>query len=184
MEPAIFLDRDGVIIENRENYVRSWEDMVFLPGVTTALSGLAAYRYKIIIVTNQSAIGRGILTAEAVDGMNQKMADAVRLAGGRVDGVFVCPHKPDEYCSCRKPQPGLILQAAEALNIDLGGSYMVGDALSDVEAGIAAGVRVSLMVRTGRGEVQMKLPQAVKINPLIVYPSLVEVVAAIQSGSL
>jgi len=180
MNAAIFLDRDGVIIENREQYVRSWEDVCFLDGAKASLALLATTPYRIVIVTNQSAIGRGILTAEAVDEMNQRLVREIRVAGGRVDAVYVCPHAPDIACDCRKPRPGLLLKAAVELDLNLAQSYMVGDALSDVEAGLAAGVKSSLIVCTGRGAAQLQMPEAAHIHPLVVFPSLTEVTRAIQ----
>ena len=172
MFPAIFLDRDGVIIENRPDYVRSWEDVSFIPGALSALAKASTSKYKIIIVTNQSAIGRGIIPYRTAEEINQRLIQVISNAGGRVDGVFMCPHAPEENCSCRKPQPGLILQAAEALNLDLSRSTLIGDALSDIQAGQAAGVRQKILVRTGLGSYQNNLPQP--LDPYSVYDSLAE----------
>jgi D-glycero-D-manno-heptose 1,7-bisphosphate phosphatase len=94
-----------------------------------------------------------LLTLQAMQAINSGIAQEVRDHGGRIDGIYACPHQPDERCACRKPQPGLLLQAAADLNLDLSTSYLVGDALSDVEAGLAAGCQ-PIMVRTGRGEAQ------------------------------
>ncbi len=159
MNSAVFLDRDGVIIQNRENYVCNWEDVEFLPSSLQALKLLGQSSYKIIIVTNQSAIGRGILTIEQADTINHRIIKVITDAGGRIDGLFTCPHAPDDHCSCRKPLPGLILQAADALSIDLPSSALIGDALTDIQAGSAAGIKTLILVKTGRGHEQSQLPQ-------------------------
>ena len=179
MEAAFFLDRDGVIIENRENYVRSCDDVAFLPAALTALRKAAASPYKIIVVTNQSAIGRGIITMAQAQTINQYIVSEVENAGGRVDAVFMCPHTPQDQCECRKPRPGLLLQAAEQFNLDLSRSYMVGDSLADLLAGRAAGVRESIIVRTGRGAVQTALPEALLLQPFPLFDSLDEALESI-----
>lgn len=177
MHPAIFLDRDGVIIENRASYVRSWSDVSILPGALDALARIRSSPFKIVIVTNQSAIGRGILPIQVAQEINQRVVEAIERAGGRVDGVYMCPHAPGEDCACRKPKPGLLVQAAQALRLDLGQSLMVGDALSDVMAGQAAGVREAVLVRTGRGASQAQLPVPTGLKPFLIYNSLADVLA-------
>nr|MBI2905503.1 D-glycero-beta-D-manno-heptose 1,7-bisphosphate 7-phosphatase [Chloroflexota bacterium] len=153
MRPAIFLDRDGVIIENREAYVRSWQDVAFIPGALDALQGMAATSYAIVIVTNQSGVGRGMLSLETATALNARVVAEIVRAGGRVDGLYLCPHTPEDGCDCRKPRPGMLLQAARELGLDLTRSWMVGDALSDLQAGQAAGAQ-SVLVLTGRGGMQ------------------------------
>lgn len=172
MDPAIFLDRDGVIIENREDYVRSWSDVAFIPAALKALHAAHNSPYKIVLVTNQSAIGRGLITLEQAEEINQRVVAAVTASGGRVDATFMCPHTPQEGCNCRKPLPGLFLQAAEKLNLDLSRSFMVGDALSDLQAGRTAGVREAMLVQTGRGQAQMHLTEAALLQPFHIFDSL------------
>lgn len=167
MNSAVFLDRDGVIIQNREQYVRSWKDVEFLPSSLQALRQLSQTSYKIIIVTNQSAIGRGIITQKKAEVINQCIIEEITDAGGRVDGLFVCPHAPDEHCFCRKPLPGLILQAADALDIDLPSSVMIGDVLTDIQAGSAAGIKTLILVKTGRRQEQLQLPETLYPHFLI-----------------
>lgn len=175
MYPAVFLDRDGVIIENRDAYVRSWADVAFLPGSLEALARLNASPYRIVIVTNQSAVGRGVITLERALEINRGVIEAITRRGGRVDGSFLCPHAPDADCDCRKPRPGLLFQAASALSLDLGQSILVGDALSDVQAGQNAGVRLTFLVRTGRGAAQASLPSAQSLQPFQICNSLTDV---------
>ena len=179
-QPALFLDRDGVIIENCSNYVRSWADVEIFP---QALAALVAWRdsaYRIVLVTNQSAVGRGHISRQTAEAINDQLLDVIRAAGGRVDAVFMCPHGPDDGCDCRKPLPGLLHQAAEALDIDLGRSVMIGDALSDVQAGQAAGVRQAILLRTGRGRDQEQLPAAADLQPFSVFDTLADVLAALD----
>lgn len=152
--PAVFLDRDGVINRNRAHYVLTWDDVEFLPGVFVALRELARSTYRVVVVTNQSAVGRGLMAPETLEEINSAILAQIVAEGGRVDAVYVCPHRPDEGCDCRKPRPGMLLKAAADLGLDLSRSYLVGDAVTDVQAGLAASCR-PLLVRTGRGEAQL-----------------------------
>ena len=152
------MDRDGVINENRADYVKSWEEYVFLPGIFDSLRKLAKTDFVIVVITNQSPINRGIITQSTVETIHRRMIDAIEEKGGRIDAVFYCPHRPDEDCDCRKPRPGLLRQAAASLDLDLSRSFVVGDAVSDMEAAVNAGAQ-PLMVRTGRGKAQLaKMP--------------------------
>ena len=150
---AVFLDRDGVLNQNRADYVRSWEQVEFLPGVFEAMQRLAGSPFVVVVVTNQSAVGRGLMAVEGLAAINGGIVQQVQQAGGRIDAVYACPHRPDQGCTCRKPRPGMLLQAAQELGIDLARSYLVGDAVSDMEAALSAGCQ-PVMVRTGRGRKQ------------------------------
>jgi D-glycero-D-manno-heptose 1,7-bisphosphate phosphatase len=154
MRPAVFLDRDGVINRNRIDHVKSWREFEFLPGALDALKRLAALELPVVVVTNQAAIGRGLVDASVVDEIHANMVEAVRRFGGRLDAVLYCPHRPDEGCNCRKPKPGLLLEAARLMDLDLSASILVGDAESDLSAARAAGCR-PVLVRTGRGALQL-----------------------------
>ena len=177
MHPAIFLDRDGVINENRDHYVRGWSDVTFIPQALAALQAVHHLPYKIIVVTNQSAVGRGILSLAEATAINQQIVSAVQAQGGRIDAVFMCPHHPHAECECRKPKPGLLLQAAQAHDLDLRHSVMVGDGLSDVLAGRSAGVQMAALVLTGRGKDQLQLAAAAALHPFPIYPTLAEALA-------
>jgi len=154
MHPAIFLDRDGVIIENRSDYVRSWDDVEIFPQALDSLSRIKSCPFKIVIITNQSAIGRGIITLDQAEYINRRLMQIINKAGGRIDAVFMCPHKPAAACSCRKPKPGMIFKAADELSIDLGRSILIGDAITDIQAGLSAGLKKEALVRTGLGAQQ------------------------------
>lgn len=154
--PAIFLDRDGVIIENRDDYIKSWAEVEILPGALAALATLRTTRFAVVIVTNQSAVNRGFMSLGSLHDIHQRLQTAVEDAGGQLHAIYFCPHRPNEGCDCRKPQPGMLLQAAAALDLDLGRSYLVGDAITDLEAALAAGVQ-PVLVRTGRGRAHTAL---------------------------
>lgn len=174
MFPAIFLDRDGVIIENRANYIRTWDDVEIYPQALAALAKIRQLPYKIVIITNQSTVGRGIIGQEIADEINQYLLEEIQLAGGRIDGVFMCPHSSQARCSCRKPEPGLIYQAARELGLAPERSLLIGDALTDLRAGRTAGVRRVALVRTGRGESQARSPEINDMKPFPIYADLAE----------
>ncbi len=169
---AVFLDRDGVLIENRPDYVRDWSHVQILPRVLDALSGFQREGFKIVVVTNQSAVGRGLLTLQTAQEINDRLVKTIKESSGWVDGVYMCPHKPEDQCNCRKPKPGLLLQAAQELSIDLQASWMIGDAWSDLIAGQAAGLRGTIMVRTGRGSSQLLDSQPEDLKSFLVSDDL------------
>lgn len=174
MRPAIFLDRDGVIIENIPNYVRRLEDVQIFEQAVAALAKIASSPFAIVVVTNQSAVGRGILSIEQAHSINTHLVEAIVQAGGRIDGVYMCPHAPEDQCNCRKPMPGMLLQAAQELSIDLAHSIMIGDAYSDLLAGQAAGITKIVLVRTGRGTVQEQKPVPTELGEFTVYDTLAD----------
>lgn len=159
---AIFLDRDGVICRNRPDHVKNWSEFVFVARAREALARLTILDLPIIIITNQAVINREIISAEVVDEIHRRMIINIEAAGGRIDRVYYCPHRPNERCDCRKPRPGLLQQAAADLDIQLEGSYMVGDAWADIQAGMAVGC-TPFLVLTGRGLSQA--PQALREGP-------------------
>jgi D-glycero-D-manno-heptose 1,7-bisphosphate phosphatase len=186
MFPAIFLDRDGVIIENRAEYARDWSQVSIFSEAIQALSNSNLKSYKIIIVTNQSAVGRGIISLETAKEINKRLVDVIHEQNGRVAGVYLCPHGPDDDCDCRKPKPGLFLQAAEELSLDLKRSWMVGDAWSDIQAGQAAGVQGTIMVKTGRGAEQLLLPRPNDVRDHFICENLAQafgIILAHDSGN-
>lgn len=137
--PAIFLDRDGVLNVRRPDHVKSLAEFEFIPGVLDALSELDVGDTPIVVVTNQSVIGRGLASAEEVDRIHDRLREALLVSGVRQLSIYVCPHAPEDSCECRKPLPGLLLRAAAELNLDLRRSVIVGDSLTDAHAGVAAG---------------------------------------------
>lgn len=149
MKPAIFLDRDGTINIDY-NYVHKIDDFHFIDGVIEALIELKKMGFLLVITTNQSGIARGIFTQEQFDQLTEWMDWSLQDRGVEIDGVYYCPHDPlVEQCDCRKPNPGMILAAQKDLNIDVANSYMVGDRISDLLSGKNAGVKKTVLVRTG-----------------------------------
>lgn len=161
---AIFLDRDGVINANRDDHVRTWAEFVFLPGALAALRFLTEHNYQIYIVTNQAAVERGLMTADDLDCIHAQMTAVAAAHGARITAIRACPHRPETGCGCRKPQPGMLLDLAAEYAIDLAHTYFVGDTLTDVLAGKAAGCR-TLLVQTGRGAQQMRHPAWAHCRP-------------------
>lgn len=157
MKKCIFLDRDGNINVEKE-YLHKIEDFDFEKGALEAILTFSDSEYLIVVVTNQSGIARGYYTEEDVIELHGHLKKKIEDAGGRVDGFYYCPHHPEkgigkykENCDCRKPEPGMFLQAKEDLDIDFSQSIMVGDKMSDVEAGKRLGMR-GILVRTGHGK--------------------------------
>jgi D-glycero-D-manno-heptose 1,7-bisphosphate phosphatase len=184
MDAAVFLDRDGVIIENVATHVRSWDEVVFLPGALESLATLALSPYKVVIVTNQSVIGHGIINYAAAEAINNRILDVIVKAGGRVDRVYMCPHVSSDLCNCRKPRPGMILQAVEELGLDVGRSFLIGDAVTDLQAGMAAGITKNILVQTGRGEDQARLLDEVSQSQCRILKDIPAAVSEILTGKL
>jgi D-glycero-D-manno-heptose 1,7-bisphosphate phosphatase len=173
MRPAVFLDRDGVLCENRDDYVKSLDEFVFLPGAAEAVASLRKAGLMVVVVTNQSAIGRGVVSVEAVQEIHDTMLANLKDQGAEVDDVLVCPHAPEANCDCRKPRPGLLIKAAVQHGIELANSWMVGDASSDIAAGARAGCE-TVLVLTGRGADQMRYAVPGTIRATHVAPSITE----------
>ena len=148
----VFVDRDGVINENRPDYVKSWSEFEFLPGSLDALKLLTRYGYGIIVVTNQSVIHRKLLTENKLRRIHEAMSRAVADYGGRIKAVYYCPHGPEDSCDCRKPEPGLLRQARREHGLDLAATAMIGDSFKDVLCARRAGCGRVILVRTGHGK--------------------------------
>jgi D-glycero-D-manno-heptose 1,7-bisphosphate phosphatase len=168
---AIFLDRDGVICENRSDHVKSWHEFRFLPGAKSSLAALSQLGLPIIVVTNQAIVGRKMVPSSVVDDIHRRMVAEIEAAGGRIDRVMYCPHRPEDRCACRKPGSGMLLQAADEMDIELSVSYLVGDAATDMLAGQRVGCRL-YFVLTGRGFQQL-LPAVHAVNDFTVTRNLV-----------
>lgn len=141
---VIFLDRDGTIICDKD-YIRDPEKVEPLHGVGEVLAYLKECGFLLVMVSNQSGIGRGILTSDEVEGVNKRLFSILSECNVSLDAVYYCPHSPEEQCSCRKPSPKMLLLAARDLNLDLTRSFMIGDKFSDIEAGKRAGCKTILL---------------------------------------
>lgn len=161
---AVFLDRDGVINENRSDHVKSWEEFTLIPGALEAMRALTEMGWPIFIVTNQAAINRGMVSYRTVEQINQRLIAIAHQHGARIWGIRYCPHRPDEQCHCRKPSPGMLKSLASEHAVDLARSYMIGDALTDIAAGQSMGCKTAL-VQTGRGHEQLDLPEVQRWRP-------------------
>jgi D-glycero-D-manno-heptose 1,7-bisphosphate phosphatase len=153
---AVFLDRDGVINENRADHVRSWAEFRFILSAPRAIARLSEAGVRVFVFTNQAIVNRGMITHQELQDLHTQMSNALANCGARIESVIYCPHRPDEHCSCRKPQPGLLIETAHRYGIDLSQAVVIGDALADMDAGLAAGCR-SILVLTGRGKDQLAL---------------------------
>lgn len=149
-KPAVILDRDGVINEDSDAYIKTLDEWQPLTGSIEAIVRLSRAGWIIAVCTNQSGIARGFTSPAAVEAMHTRLRELVREQGGNIHGIFVCPHGPDDHCTCRKPRPGLLVQAARELGFALEGVPVVGDAQRDMEAARRVGAR-PLLVRTGKG---------------------------------
>ena len=168
---AVFLDRDGTINADRENYVKEVDEFIFLPGAVEAIKRLSETEYKIIVITNQSGIGKKIITKNKLQEIHRWMVAQLKKHGARIDGIYYCSHHPDAGCGCRKPQPGMFLKAAKDFRINLSKSWMVGDNPKDVIAARRANVRG---IKIGA-----KLPKELKLEANHYVKSLLKAVEII-----
>lgn len=157
MNLAVFLDRDGVLNQDPPHYAHRLDQLALIPRSDQAVKLLKDNGFLVIVISNQSGVARGYYTENEVSTFNLALLSEIEKTGGEIDALYYCPHHPDakieEYkmeCNCRKPKPGMLLQAAKEHNIDLCNSYVVGDKLSDIEAGKNAGC-LPILVLTGHG---------------------------------
>lgn len=146
----IILDRDGVINEDSDQYIKSVDEWLPIPGSIEAIARLSQAGYTVTIATNQSGLARGYFDISTLNAMHEKLHQLVNRAGGHVDGIFFCPHSPSDNCNCRKPLPGLLFQIAKRFSHSLGETPFIGDSMSDIEAAHLGGA-MPILVRTGKG---------------------------------
>jgi D-glycero-D-manno-heptose 1,7-bisphosphate phosphatase len=177
----VILDRDGVINHDSESYIKSPAEWVPIPGSLEAIARLHDAGYKVIVATNQSGVGRGLLTLETLARIHERMIQAVREHGGEIDDIVFCPHTPEDACECRKPAPGMLKEVAQRLKTDLNGAYVVGDAERDVVAARQV-MATPVLVRTGKGA--QTLEQSAVLEGVAVFDDLASFVDALLSGEL
>lgn len=171
---VIFLDRDGVINENLHgDYVKKWDEFKFIPKAKEAIKVLTDAGWIIVIISNQAGVGKGIMSARAVEEINARMISEIENYGGKVKSVYYCPHRPDEGCECRKPKPGMLLNAARDLGIQLSDSYMIGDNVIDIQAGARVGCK-TILVKTGLGSEHLEKRVQWSVNPDYIVSNLSE----------
>ena len=180
MAKAVFLDRDGVLNQdNPEGYVRKPEEFILLPGVLDALRLIQSLGYKLIIVTNQSGVGRNYYTLQDMHNVHDKMHFLMKEASITLDGLYFCPHAPEERCLCRKPETAMLEQAKEDHQLDLTHSVLIGDKTSDIEAGRRVGCK-TILVKTGYGGQDGRCP----VEPDIVVKNLWEAAQQLKQETL
>ena len=163
MARMVILDRDGVINQDSENYIKSPDEWVALPGSIEAINRLKKAGYLVTIASNQSGISRGLFSEEDLKKIHDKMETQLASRGAKIDGIFYCPHGPRDNCVCRKPKPGLLVQIAKEFGINLTETIFVGDNISDIKAAEMVNAKPAL-VRTGKGEyVMQNLPETINI---------------------
>ena len=181
----VILDRDGVINFDSEDYIKSPDEWRPIPGSLEAIARLCRANFRVVLATNQSGIGRGLLDVDMLNQIHQKMITQVQEKGGKIDAIFFCPHAPKDHCSCRKPEPGLLLEASKRLRVPLTGIPFVGDSQTDVEAAQAVGAQ-PILVKTGNGhatyEAWLAGKQEHTFGHVSVYTDLAACVVALLNG--
>lgn len=175
----IILDRDGVINEDSDEYIKSAEEFIPIPGSLEAIARLNHAGYLVMVATNQSGIARGYFTMDTLTQIHDKLRRLLSAYGGQVDGIFFCPHGPDDQCHCRKPRPGLYEEIAQRLNVDLFDVPAVGDSLRDLQAAQLVGAS-PVLVRTGKGK--RTLAKAEGLDGIPVYDNLAAFVDELLEG--
>ena len=150
MPRLVILDRDGVINRESPHFIRSPGEWAPLAGSLEAIASLTRGGFLVVIATNQSGVGRGLFTMETLAAIHQRMQREIEAAGGKLGGIYVCPHHPDDHCDCRKPLPGLLRQIEQRFGCSLAGQPVVGDSERDIRAAQAVGAQ-PILVRTGNG---------------------------------
>ena len=165
----IILDRDGVINQDSDEFIKSADEFIPIPGSLEAISRLNHAGFSVMVATNQSGIARGLLSVETLNTMHDKLRRLLSAFGGHIDGIFYCPHGPDDHCECRKPRAGLFLDIAQRSKCNLNNVFAVGDSLRDLQAAEAVGAN-PVLVKTGKGLRTLENKEAIKHIP--VYDNL------------
>ena len=164
---VVVFDRDGTLVVDR-GYMTDPAELEFFPETPDALRLLQKHGFRSVVITNQSAIGRGWLSEQSMDAMNERLTAMMRVQGAAVEGIFWCPHLPGDECSCRKPKPGLLRRAAAEIGFDPSLAYVIGDKRSDIEMGLRAGSRTVLLAADRRSE------EMEQVRPSFIASNLLE----------
>ncbi len=170
---AVFLDRDGVINRNPgdKQYVTSWKKFTFLPGAKRAIAEFHRHNYKVFIVSNQAGVGKGIFTKKSLELISANMLGAIRKAGGDIEGIHYCIHRPKQGCGCRKPKAAIFKRVARSYRINLKRTFFIGDTIRDIQAAENAGCR-SILVLSGKEKLKRRLDWQNK--PDLVFSNLLK----------
>jgi len=171
----IVLDRDGVINQDSDLYIKSPDEWIPLPGSLEAIARLNQWGWRVVVCTNQSGIGRGLFGMDTLNAIHDKMIKAAAHAGGSIDAVFFCPHTNADACDCRKPKAGMLREIAARYNTDMAGVPVIGDSLRDLQSAVAIGAR-PMLVLTGKG-------QKTRLDPALPEgtPVFTDLAAAVKS---
>lgn len=181
MTKAVFLDRDGVINQRAPEgeYVTRWEDFHFLPGVTEGITQLNRAGFHVIVVTNQRCVAKGLLSEIELKNLHRRMSEHLARDGARIEAIYYCPHEIEPPCSCRKPAPGMLLEAARSRDLDLSSSWMIGDSDADIQAGKSAGCKTARVSVRELAEREPEKVRAMEFVADVTAPSLFEAVPQI-----
>lgn len=164
MTKLVILDRDGVINQDSDNYIKTVDEWIPLPGSIAAIARLHRAGYSVVVATNQSGIGRGLFDLDDLEAMHEKLSELLEQQGAELAGIFYCPHTPEDHCHCRKPAAGLIDAIASEFGVSLNGVPLIGDSLRDLQAGLSHQC-TPILVRTGKGAAtEKKLPSQPEIE--------------------
>ena len=176
----IILDRDGVINQDSDAYIKSADEWIPLPGSLEAIAKLNRAGYTVAVATNQSGLSRGYFDLKTLSAMHRKMEALLSEHGGQIDAVFYCPHGPKDGCDCRKPSPGMLHEISNRFRAELKDVFFIGDTISDMKAATAAGAK-PVLVRTGKGEKTELLMDENNFSHISVYNDLMSAVKEILS---
>lgn len=172
----VILDRDGVINYDSDDYIKSVDEFVFLPGSLEAIARLNQAGFRVAVATNQSGVGRGYYDLDTLNAMHAKLTRALAAIGGQIEVIAYCPHSPDDQCECRKPKAGMLLDIGRRLNASLDGVPVIGDSLRDLESARSVGA-YPILVKTGKGE--RTLAKGKGLEGVPVFDNLAEAVDAL-----
>lgn len=194
----IILDRDGVINQESPEFIKSPEEWKPIDGSLEAIGRLSQAGYEVVILTNQSGVGRGLISADMLAQIHVRMLDYIQQHGGKIQSILFCPHHPDDNCECRKPKTGLYKELIKRFNVNLMGTYSIGDSLRDLLAAKAAGA-TPILVKTGNGRKTLKqvkqqqvledkdqvsLDELITLDELTVFDNLAKFVDALLNGEI
>ena len=179
----IIIDRDGVINEDSDEYIKSPDEWLPIPGSLEAISRLNRAGYIIAIATNQSGLARGYFNTADLSAMHRKMESLLQEHGGHIDAIFYCPHGPDDDCECRKPRPGMLKEIGERFQARMEDVFFIGDTISDIKAAVAASVK-PLLVKTGKGAGTAAMLKENGLQRVPVYEDLNAAVDAVLAESV
>ena len=175
----VILDRDGVINQDSDQFIKNTTEWKPIPGSLEAIAKLNHAGYRVVVASNQSGIGRGLLDMGALNAINDKMYRVLAQVGGRIDALFYCPHAAEANCECRKPKAGMFIDISQRFNVDLAGVPSVGDSLRDLQAAASVGAQ-PMLVLTGKGEKTLRDGSFPKNT--VIFPDLAFAASALLSG--